>query len=151
MILKAIDEAFTPAVNAVNYAGCFGDKRLENRGEEIARRIVEKETVVLNQLSNNRAELVGCSRFFNNDSVTEEALREESRERCKTAVKGVHVLAIQDTSEINYQAHRGKLSQTDKELGPVGNGKDIGYSSGFCLGSRKWVSLRYCRDIDMES
>jgi len=111
----------------VNYAGRFFDKRLEDRGEEIMKQMVEKETAVLNQLSNNRAELVGASRFFNNSSVTEEALIKESAERCKNAVVGRHVLAIQDTSEVNYESHRGKLSLQDQNLGPVGNDKNIGF------------------------
>lgn len=111
----------------VDYAGCFFDKRLEKRGEEIVKKMIEKETAVLNQLSNNRAELVGASRFFNNISVTEETLIEESAVRCQNAVKGRHVLAIQDTSEINYESHRGKLSNHDPELGPVGNDKNIGF------------------------
>jgi len=111
----------------VDYAGCFFDKRLENRGEEIVKKMIEKETAVLNQLSNNRAELVGASRFFNNISVTEEVLIEECAGRCKNAVVGQHVLAIQDTSEINYESHRGKLSNHDPEWGPVGNDKDIGF------------------------
>lgn len=34
-----------------------------------------------------------------------------------------HVLSIQDTSEINYQAHAGRA----KGLGPVGNGSDLGF------------------------
>jgi hypothetical protein len=111
----------------VDYAGRFFDKRLENRGEEIMKKMIEKETAVLNQLSSNRADLVGASRFFNNNSVTEEVLIKESAGRCQNAVVGCHVLAIQDTSEINYESHRGKLSNHDLELGPVGNDKDIGF------------------------
>jgi len=111
----------------VNYAGSFFDKRLEKRGEEIVKRMIEKETAVLNQLSSNRAELVGASRFFNNISVTEEVLIKESASRCQNAVVGRHVLAIQDTSEINYESHKGKLSYSDPELGPVGNDKNIGF------------------------
>jgi hypothetical protein len=34
---------------------------------------------------------------------------------CARRVAGRHVLAIQDTSEINYQAHAGRV----KGLGPV--------------------------------
>lgn len=111
----------------VNYADRFFDKRLEIRGEQIMKNMVERETVVLNQLSDSRGEYVGASRFFSNNSVTEDALIEESSERCKNVTKGTHVLAIQDTSEINYQTHRAKLSCRDKELGPLGNGKDIGF------------------------
>ena len=36
---------------------------------------------------------------------------------------GRHVLAIQDTTEINYQAHAGRVSG----LGTVGNGTDVGF------------------------
>jgi hypothetical protein len=89
--------------------------------------MIEKETAVLNQLSNNRAELVGASRFFNNISVTEEILISVRAVRCQNAVKGRHVLAIQDTSEINYESHRGKFSNHDPDLGPVGNNKNIGF------------------------
>lgn len=111
----------------VDYSGCFFDKRLEKRGENILTKMIEKETAIMNQWSNTRAELVGASRFFQNHSVTEEALIKESSERCKNAVVGRPVLAIQDTTEINYQSHRGQLSLSDEKLGPVGNNKDIGF------------------------
>jgi hypothetical protein len=58
---------------AVNYAGHFFDERLEKRGEKIMKNMIEKKTAILNQLSQNRAEYVGASRFFNNDLVTERA------------------------------------------------------------------------------
>jgi hypothetical protein len=127
-----------------DYTGRFLDRRLEARGEQIMKTMVERETAVVNQLSDSRAEYVAASRFFKNDSVTKEAIIEESSKRCSIAAKGKHVLAIQDTSEVNYQSHRGKLSRSDNELGPVGNDKDIGFfihptlvlerDSGFPLG-----------------
>jgi hypothetical protein len=130
--------------SAVDYTGRFFDKRLEERGEKIMKSMAEKETAVLNQLTDTNAEYVAASRFFNNDSVKKEAIIEESGERCGIAAKRKHVLAIPDTSEVNYQAHKGKLSRRDKELGPVGNDKDIGFfihpmlvlerDSGFPLG-----------------
>mgnify|MGYP003574195244 CR=1 FL=1 len=111
----------------VDYSGSFLDNRLDDRGTKIVEKMIEKKTIILNQLSNKRAELVGASRFFHNDSVTEEALIKESAKRCQNAVKGHHVLAIQDTSEVNYKLHQGKLSLQDRKLGPVGNNKDIGF------------------------
>jgi hypothetical protein len=141
MINSAINKAIKLAIN---YTGCFPDKRLEYRGEQIMKAMIERETVVLNQLSDDRKQYAAASRFFNNDSVTSGAIIEESGERCRVAAKGKHVLAIPDTSEVNYQAHKGKLSRRDKELGPVGNDKDIGFfihpmlvlerDSGFPLG-----------------
>ena len=47
--------------SVVNYTGSFFDKRLETRGEKIMKNMVERETAVLNQLSDNRASL-SCSK-----------------------------------------------------------------------------------------
>lgn len=124
MVISAISKAVRLAIDYTEY---FPDKRLESRGSQIMRAMIEKETAVLNQLSDDRAQCVAASRFFNNDSVTKEAIIEESSKRCGVATKGKHVLAIDDSSEINYQSHKGKLSRSDKELGPVGNDKDIGF------------------------
>ena len=46
-------------------------------------------------------------------------------DHCQQQVEGRHVLAINDTSEINLQAHAGRL-KPDK-LGVVGNNKDMGF------------------------
>ena len=112
---------------AIDFTGLFNEKRLEKRGEKIVDDIINKETAVLNQFSDNRADYVGASRFFDNDSVTEEALIKSASNRCTKNCENKHILALQDTSEINYQNHRGKLCNTDKLLGPVGNNKDIGF------------------------
>jgi len=113
--------------NPIDYRGYFGDRRLEARGINIAAGMINKETVILNRLSDDRSELVGSCRFFENEKVSSEALIKEAASRCKNATKGSDVLAIQDTSEINYQRHSGKLSREDKQLGPVGNNTDIGF------------------------
>jgi len=124
MIIGTLKETVKPVID---YTGKFKDKRLKTRGEQIASSMIEKETAVLNQLSDNRADYVAASRFNNHDSVTLGAIIEESGERCKIAANGKHVLAIHDTSEVNYHAHKGKLSRLDNELGPVGNNKNIGF------------------------
>jgi hypothetical protein len=48
---------------------------------------------------------------------------------CAARVAGRHVLAIQDTSEINYQAHAGRC----RGLGLAGNGSDLGFFIHPCL------------------
>jgi hypothetical protein len=111
----------------IDYTSYFGDQRLEVRGNQIAAEMLHKETVILNQLAASRAEQVGSSRFFKNDQVSQDALREEATTRCAEIARGLHVLAIQDTSEINYQQHAGRLDLTDPDLGPLGNNQDIGF------------------------
>lgn len=75
-----------------------------------------------------------------NDRVTVEKMVIRTRTRVAEAAAGRHVLAIQDTSEINYQAKRGRK----RALGTVGNGTDVGLfmhpvlavdaETGHCLG-----------------
>jgi len=67
------------------------------------------------------------SRFFNNDSVSKDGLIESSQRKVKEISLGKHILCIQDSSEINYEKHRKFFHLEDKDLGPVGNNKDIGF------------------------
>jgi hypothetical protein len=115
------------SVNGIDYTGYLGDIRLEMRGNSIAEMMVNKQTVVLNRLASDRSSLVGSCRFFSNDYVTIDDLVREGSDRCRKASEGLHVLAIHDSSEINYRKHAGKLSREDKGLGPVGNNIDIGF------------------------
>jgi Transposase DDE domain len=77
---------------------------------------------------------------LNNERVTVAEMVEHAAARTSRAVGGRHVLAIQDTTEINYQAKQGRK----RNLGTVGNGSDVGLfvhpvlavdaDSGACLG-----------------
>jgi hypothetical protein len=89
--------------------------------------MINKQTVILNKLSTCRAETVANSRFFKNDRVMVKDLIKESVETTNKAIQCQEVLCIQDTSEINYQRHDGRLSKEDSELGPVGNNIDTGF------------------------
>jgi len=86
-----------------------------------------KGTAILNKLAENHSDNMAFSRFFNNDSVTKEALIQGIKNKACTASKGKHVLCIQDTSEINYQKHKNFFNINDNDLGPVGNNIDIGF------------------------
>jgi hypothetical protein len=73
-------------------------------------------------LGDNRAEHVRFRRFLANEAVTIEEMVSHRAALTAQAVVGRHVLAIQDTSEINYQAQHGRK----RGLGTVGNGTDVG-------------------------
>lgn len=79
-------------------------------------------TARMRQLSDSRAEKVGCTRFFRNHKVTVREILETAAAKTAEAAVGRHVLIIEDTSEINYQAK----SQRKRGLGTVGNGSDVG-------------------------
>lgn len=120
--------------------GYFGDARLARNGALIVRRVSERQTVCLRKLADDRAEQVKLRRFLENEAVTVEEMISHRAQFVAAAAAGRHVLAIQDTSEINYQAQSGRK----RGLGTVGNGSDAGLfvhpvlavdgRSGECLG-----------------
>jgi hypothetical protein len=113
---------FGEAAMAEMEIGYFGDERLRKGGELLLQRIAERQAVGVRQLANDRAEQIKFRRFLLNESVTvQEMVSHQAMLVAKTAA-GRHVLAIQDTSEINYEAQRGRK----RGLGTVGNGTDVG-------------------------
>ena len=69
------------------------------------------------------------SRFLNSAHVTPAEMLATVAHHCAARVAGRHVLAIQDSSEINYQAHAGRC----RGLGLAGNGSDLGFFIHPCL------------------
>lgn len=120
--------------------GYFGDVRRGRSGELLAQRITDRQTVCLRKLAEDRAEQVRFRRFLCSEAVTVEEMVSHRAMFVAAIANGRHVLAIQDTSEINYEAQRGRKQR----LGKVGNGSDIGLfvhpvlgvdaQSGECLG-----------------
>ena len=80
------------------------------------------ETTSIRRLATCRAEQAGFARFFRNPNVMVEEILATAGGHTAQAAAGRHVLLIEDTSEINYQAKSGRKSR----LGQVGNGTDVG-------------------------
>jgi hypothetical protein len=92
-------------------------------GAELHERLVGKQQVCLRQLGENRAGEVRFGRFLANPRVSVEELIDGACADIGLRSCGRHVLAIQDTSEINFQRHANRVSG----LGAVGNGSDLGF------------------------
>lgn len=102
--------------------------------------MVAQQTVCLRQLAGSRSREVQFGRWLANDKVTSDELIATACARTGQVAAGRHVLAIQDTTELNHQAHAGRVSG----LGTVGNGRDVGLflhpllvvdaTTGDCLG-----------------
>jgi len=88
----------------------------------VLQRITERQAVCVRKLADDRAEQVKFRRFLSNDAVTIEEMVGHRAMLVAGAAVGRHVLAIQDTTEINYQAQSGRK----RRLGTVGNGSDVG-------------------------
>ena len=118
----------------------FRRRAAKKNGAQLLGRVCERQTVCLRDLGDNRAEKVKFRRFLMNERVTVEKIVASQRTRVAGLVAGRHILAIQDTSEINYEAKRGRK----QGLGTVGNGSDVGLfvhpvlavdaATGDCLG-----------------
>jgi hypothetical protein len=74
------------------------------------------------ELADNRAEKVGLARFFRNKRVTGDEILQTAAERTGAAAAGRHVLLIEDTSEVTYEAK----AKRKRGLGRVGNGAGVG-------------------------
>lgn len=120
--------------------GYFGDERRRRVGDLLVQRIGERQEVCIRRLGNNRPEQLRFRRFLYNEAVTAAEMVAHRAMLAAAAARGRHALAIQDTSEINYQSQSGRKYQ----LGTVGNGSDVGLfvhpvlavdaQSGECLG-----------------
>lgn len=102
--------------------------------------MVARPIVCLRQLGNGQRALeVGFGRFLANSRVTTDRLIEGWGDQTAVAAAGRHVLAIQDTSEINFHTKPGRRRRLGKTKGG-GQGLllhamvAVDASSGNCLG-----------------
>jgi hypothetical protein len=106
----------------VREIGYFGDARLARNGALLLERMHERQSVCIRRLADDRAEQVRFGRFLSNKDVTVAEMIASRALLTAAAAVGRHVLALHDTSEINYQAQRRRK----RSLGTVGNGTDVG-------------------------
>jgi hypothetical protein len=104
------------------------------------RHMIARPTVCLRQLAHGqRAEEVGFGRFLDNSRVTAERVIDGWGDQTGAAAAGRHVLAIQDTSEINFHTIPGRRRGLGKTKGG-GRGLllhamvAIDANNGSCLG-----------------
>ncbi len=103
--------------------GSFGDVRLEQRGVQLLGRMVSRQSVCLRRMAGGeRRGIVGFSRFLANPRVTVDSLIEGWGALTSNACSGRHVLAIQDTSEINFTTTPARR----RGLGEIGKGNGRG-------------------------
>lgn len=102
--------------------------------------MVEQQSVCLRRLGRDRSGEVRFGRLLRNERVTVGKLIEGGCAGVGPRTAGAHVLLIEDTSELKYQAHARRV----RALGTVDNGTDAGLfvhpvlaveaDQGVCLG-----------------
>src|SRR5258706_9155138 len=101
----------------------FWRRAAAKKGQQVLERLVLLRTVTLKQLGEGEAGEKAVSRFLHNERVSEAELIASARSHVLAQVAGRRVLAIQDTSEINFSRQRRRKSK----FGRGGNGTDPGF------------------------
>lgn len=111
------------------FNGCLPDYRIEKRAELVMKDMLKSGTVVVNKFCSTFSEKRAAYSLFKNPSFTEMELIESLKANSKANQKARHLLCIQDTTEINYTNHIGRIGRKDREIGPVTNNDNAGF---FC-------------------
>lgn len=102
--------------------GGFGDARLRRTGARLLAAMREKPTMCLHALAEDRNEALSFGRFIEHDAVSAAEMLTAAGRLTGERSAGRHVLAIQDTTELNFPEHAASKSG----FGTAGNGSDIG-------------------------
>lgn len=101
----------------------FGDIRLDRRGDVITDQIVATGSLVLRRFGGGRSGELAAARFLSSTKVTPEAIIDSHARRTAAAARGLRIVAIQDTTEVNFSGR----DRSRKGLGPGGDGKSLGF------------------------
>lgn len=92
-----------------DFKGSFGDKRIDRKASQVLQKLTSGRNSSLRQVTESDAEQKSFYRLFNNESFSEEAIKQSIVNRCGQLCKGRNVLCIQDTTEFNLSGHRGRV------------------------------------------
>lgn len=105
----------------------FSDKRIDKRANYVLDSMIKKGSVVIGQCCTTVADQMGAYRMFNNKRMDISAISNCLYRNCEEQIKTSHVLCIQDTSEINYTTHMGRIGKSDPDIGPVTKNDNAGF------------------------
>jgi hypothetical protein len=111
----------------VSFTHAFVDARLDRRADSFFNALTALRCVSVRRLSETRAEQIAFYRLLNNDALTHEALSGVLSGRAAELAGSVnHVLAIQDTTQFNFEAHARRLGK-NSGLGVIGDNASLGF------------------------
>lgn len=103
--------------------GWFGDARRAEVGDRLLERVVETGSLVVRTLGGDRAGEIAIHRFLSAPSVSRAEMIETLAARTAQACAGRRVVAVQDTTEVNF---RGRQANR-RGPGPAGDGISAGF------------------------
>jgi hypothetical protein len=114
-VIRGDDMAKTTAV--------LGDERLDRRAEVMLEQMVATRSLVGRKFSGTREGQIGSLRLLSSDRVSPDKLLTPHIARTIESVKGLRIVAAQDTTEINFAGRDARRTG----LGPAGNGTAKGF------------------------
>jgi hypothetical protein len=112
--------------STINFFGLFSNLKLERRANDFFRAMVRKETYSVLSIAKNWAGAIGYYRMLDNENVELEELKQGVINDCGRKAVSPHVLILQDTTQPNYEKHRGRI-KPNSGLGVIGDNKSLGY------------------------
>ena len=97
----------------------FFRKATRKKSKILENCLIEHQQVQLRSIASNRNEEVSFGRLLNNKKVDEEGIISSIIRRTSNLCAGRHVLSIQDTSELHYHKHGGRIKDY-RGLGDAG-------------------------------
>lgn len=101
----------------------FGDIRVAERADWLIERVATAGTLVLRKLGETRAGEKAVHRFLSSPYVSADRIVETLAARTAVQCAGRRILAVQDTTEINFAGRDKKR----RGFGPAGDGKTPGF------------------------
>jgi len=108
---------------AGGFVMCFGDIRVAQRSDWLIERIAASGTLVLRRIGETRAGEMAAHGFLSSPYVSVDRIVETVAARTAKQCAGRRVLAVQDTTEINFAGREKKR----RGFGAAGDGKTPGF------------------------
>ncbi len=112
--------------STINFFGKFSNEKIEKRGNNFIVAMAKHEKTSVHAISKNWADAIGNYRMLDNENVSIDGIKEGIIDDCIRKAKCSHALAIQDTTQLNYEKQRGRI-QHNTGLGVIGDNKSLGY------------------------
>jgi Transposase DDE domain len=111
------------------FKGILPDSRIEKRAEKIMVDMLDFGNVVVNKFCPTHTDRIGAYRMLGNNIIDYNDLANGLYRKCKDNQHSGHLLCIEDTTEINFSHHMGRIGKEDEDIGPVTKDINAGF---FC-------------------
>lgn len=111
------------------YNGHLSDSRIEKRANKVMRDMLTFGKATVNMFCGSNTDKIGAYRMFGNDSFSYTQLLEGVTSFCKGNQGPEHLLCLQDTTEVNFTHHLGRIGKEDPDIGPMTKNDNGGF---FC-------------------